>query len=494
MHPDLPSASPKPRPGSRAALALACCLVVPPLGAAPELPEGKAAVVASVDAHATDLTGISDRIWSFAETALQEHRSAAALADYAEAQGFRVERGVAGMPTAFVASWGSGRPIIGILAEFDALPGISQQATPVKQPLQKDAPGHGCGHNLFGAASLGAAVAVKERMQQAGLPGTLRLYGTPAEETIGGKLYMARAGLFDDLDASLDWHPTDHIEADAQSSQALIDFRVRFFGKAAHAAFDPWNGRSAVDGLELYTTGINYLREHVKPTVRIHYLIERAGDVVNVVPENAVIWTRVRDSRRDGMLEVYERVKKIAAGAAQMAEVGHEVELISGMHEVLVNRAGAAAVQGNLELLGPITWSDQETAFAQAIQEATEKEPVGLDGEVHELLATREDPEGGSTDVGDVSWIVPEVRLGVTTAPVGTPWHSWAVVACGGMSIGHKGLLYAAKALGMTALDLLEKPALLDEVKAEFRERRGDYAYEAILPEGPPPVPASPGR
>ena len=456
---------------------------------AQQLTSAKSAVIASVEAREEKLIELSDQIWAWAETALAENKSAAALADYAENQGFRVERGVAEMPTAFIASYGSGRPVIGILGEFDALPGISQQASPVKAPLEEGAAGHGCGHNLFGVGSLGAAIAVKELMESGQLSGTVRFYGTPAEETIGGKLYMARAGLFDDLDVCLDWHPGDHTEANAQSSQALIDFRVSFGGKAAHAAYDPWNGRSATDGLEFYTTGLNYLREHVQPTVRIHYLIERAGDVVNVVPENAVIWTRVRDSKRDGMLAVYERVKKIAEGAAMMAEVDYEIELISGMHEILVNRTGAQVMQSNLELLGDLTYAGEELAFAKQIQATTGKEQTGINGQIKPLRETMKDPEGGSTDVGDVSWIVPEIGLSVTTAPEGTPWHSWAVVACGGMSIGHKGMLYAAKALGMTMVDLFQQPDLVKAIQLEFRERKGDRAYEPILPPGPPPVP-----
>ncbi len=451
----------------------------------------KKEVIRIIDSRENRLIEISDQIWSFAETALEESKSSRLLSDEAEKQGFKVQRGVADMPTAFIASYGNGRPIIGILGEFDALPGLSQKASPIKEPFQEGKPGHGCGHNLFGTASLGAAIAIKELIEDGKLSGTIRFYGTPAEETIGGKIYMARAGLFDDLDICLDWHPSAEIEADAQSSQAMIDFRVRFTGKAAHAAADPWNGVSAVDALELYTTGINYLREHVKPTVRIHYLIEKAGDVVNVVPENAMIWTRVRDRDREGMNLVYERIKKIAEGAALMTDAGYSIQLISGWHEVLVNRTGAGVMQKNLELLGPVEYTEEEINFSKAIQTATNKQTRGLDGSIHELKETREDPPGGSTDVGDVSWIVPEVRLSVTTAPKDTPWHSWAVVACGGMSIGHKGMVYAAKALALTMIDLYQDEKLRDEIKKEFLERKGDYDYQAILPEGPPPIPAT---
>ena len=451
----------------------------------------KQAVLGSVEQHQAELIELSDQIWAYAETAFAETQSAKALADYAEAQGLRVQRGVAGMPTAFIAEYGSGKPIIGILGEYDALPGISQKAQPTKEPLQAGAGGHGCGHNLFGVGSLAAAVAIKELMEQGKLKGTVRFYGTPAEEKYFGKLYMARAGLFNDLDVCLDWHPSDETQADVQSSLALVDFLVEFRGQAAHASSDPWNGRSAVDGLEFYTTGINYLREHVKPTVRIHYHIEQAGDVVNVVPDYARIWTRIRDTKRDGMMEVWKRVERIAEGAAIMANVDYEIKLVSGLHEVLVNRTGGAALQKNLEMLGPITYTAEEEAFAKAIQEATGKPLVGLDARIRPLEETEEHPGGGSTDVGDVSWLVPEIRLGVTTAGKDTPWHSWAVVACGGMSIGHKGMVYAGKALAMTMVDLYQNPQLVEEVKKEFKERKGEAVYKAILPDGPPPIPAA---
>jgi aminobenzoyl-glutamate utilization protein B len=393
------------------------------------------------------------------------------------------------MPTAFVASYGSGKPIIGILGEYDALPGLSQKAESHKEVVKEGEPGHGCGHNLFGPGSLGAAVAIKEQIEAKKLNGTIRFYGTPAEEAIGGKLYMAREGLFNDLDVCLDWHPSDNIEALTQSSQAIIAFRVKFTGKAAHAAYDPWNGISAVDALELYTTGINYLREHIKPTVRIHYLIEKAGDAVNVVPENASINTWVRDKSRDGMYEVYERVKKIAEGAALMTGAEYSIELISGIYEVLVNRTGAEALQKNLELLGPIIYTQEEIDFAKNIQKATNKDLTGLDGSIHPLKDTKEIPEGGSTDIGDISWIVPEISLRTTSAPKSVPWHSWTVVACGGMSIGHKSVIFSAKALAMTMVDLIEDNELVESIRKEFYERKGDKEYEAILPEGPPPLP-----
>lgn len=449
----------------------------------------KTAIIQSVDKHQQELISVSDKIWAYAETALRENKSSKELADYAEAQGFRLKRGVAGMPTAFTAEYGSGKPIIGIMGEFDALPGISQKAQPTKEALNPGAAGHGCGHNLFGAGSLGAAVAIKELMQQGKLKGTVRFYGTPAEESVGGKIYMARDGLFADLDVCLDWHPDVEIAASTQSSQAMVDFIVEFKGKAAHAAADPWNGRSAVDGLEAFTDGVNMLREHVRPSVRMHYAIMSGGDVPNVVPEYAKIWMWVRDSKREGVETVFSRVKEIAKGAAMIAGVEAKVTVQTGDYELLVNRTGASALQKNLEILGPINYTAEEIAFAKKIQEVQGGEQIGLDGKIHPLKETQEHPTGGSTDVGDISWIVPEITLIATTAPPNTAWHGWSVVACGGMSIGHKGMVLAAKSLAMTMVDLFENEQLRKDVRTEFEQRKGSHVYKAYIPEGPPPVP-----
>ncbi len=272
----------------------------------------KTAVQASVDSRFDALTDLSDRIWSFEEIAFQETKSAAALSDYAEELGFRVTRGVGEIPTAFIAEYGSGSPIIGILGEFDALPGLSQNKVPYKSPLNEGAPGHGCGHNLFGVASLGAASAIKDLIDEGKIQGTVRFYGTPAEEKFFGKLWMIRAGLFDDVDVVMDWHPGAETKTAVQKGLALVDFIVEFKGQAAHASSDPWNGRSAADALELYTTGINYYREHVKPTVRMHYHIQDAGQVVNVVPDYSRIWVRVRDASREGLEPVWKQVEKMA--------------------------------------------------------------------------------------------------------------------------------------------------------------------------------------
>jgi aminobenzoyl-glutamate utilization protein B len=451
----------------------------------------KKSILASVEKHREALISISDSIWAMAETAFLETGSADLLADYAEQNGFKVTRGVAGIPTAFTATYGSGEPVISVLGEYDALPGISQKAQPDKAPLKEGAAGHGCGHNLFGTASLASAIAVKEWMEEKKIPGTVKFLGTPAEEKFFGKIWMVREGLWDDVDVNLSWHPGATTEADVQSTLSLVDFIVEFKGQAAHASADPWNGRSASDALELYTTGINYYREHIKPTVRIHYHIQDGGQVVNVVPDYSRIWVRVRDTKRSGLMPVYEQVKKMAQGAAIMANVDYNISLVSGIYEVLVNRAGGEVMQKNLELLGPISYTEEEEAFARKIQEATGKPQVGMDSAIRPLEETREHPGGGSTDVGDVSWNVPNINLGVTVAPKDTPWHSWAVVACGGMSIGHKGMLQAAKALGMTMVDLFQDPALVKKVKAEYQERKGDEVYVPNIPDGPPPLEAA---
>lgn len=454
-----------------------------------KISQNKNNILGSVQKHEKELIKLSDEIWAYAETALRENNSSKVLADYAEAQGFKVTRGVAKLPTAFTAEFGSGKPVIGIMGEYDALPGISQKAIPVKEALTPGAGGHGCGHNLFGAGSLGAAIAIKELIQQGKLKGTIRFYGTPAEESVGGKIYMAREGLFNDVDVCLDWHPDTDISANMQSSQAMVDFVVEFKGKAAHAAADPWNGRSALDGLELFTTGVNMLREHVKPSVRMHYVIKSGGDVPNVVPEYSKVWMWVRDSKREGVDEVFSRVKEIAKGAGMMAGVESSVKIQAGDYELLVNKKGAEALQKNIQIIGPIIYTEEETSFAKKIQEVSGVKQTGLNGTISSLKETKENPEGGSTDVGDVSWLVPEITLLVTTAPQKAPWHSWAVVACGGMSIGHKGMLFASKALALTMVDLFENETLRKEIRTEFEQRRNNHVYKSYVPEGPPPIP-----
>ena len=445
----------------------------------------KKEIITSVETQKIAMIEVSDGIWEAAETSLEEFKSSEYLINYAEKNGFKVEKGVAGIATAFTATYGQGKPVIGILGEYDANAGISQKRQPTREARVEGGAGHGCGHNLFGTASLGAAIAIKEQIEIGALQGTVVFYGTPAEETIFAKVWMAREGLFDQLDVCMDWHPGDEIEAITQSSKALVDFRVKFYGSSSHASSDPWNGRSAVDAMELYTTGLNYYREHIKPTARIHYDIEKAGDVVNVVPDYAQIWTRLRENDRPNVDVLYERAKEIAKGAALMAGVKHEIQLISGIYEIQVNRTGAKVMQQNIESLGEISYTKDEVEYANTILKETGKPMKGLDGKIYPLRPSLP-AQGGSTDVGDVSQLVPTIRMSATVASKGGPWHSWAVVACTGMSIGHKGMVYASKALGMTMVDLFMDPKLIDQVKKDFKENRTNPAYDPRIPVGPP--------
>lgn len=457
----------------------------------PHLAE-KQMAAASVDGRRDEMTKLSDEIWRYAETALRETKSSKALADYAEANGFRVTRNVAGMPTAFVAEFGSGKPVIGIMGEFDALPGISQKASPAKEALEAGAPGHGCGHNLFGVGSLAAAIAVKELIAAGAMSGTIRFFGTPAEEAVGGKIYMLRDGVMNGVDAMLAWHPADETEADTKSSQALVDIEVEFRGRAAHAAYDPWNGRSAVDGMELFTHGVNMMREHIKPSARMHYVLVRGGDVPNVVPEYAKVWMWIRDTERSGVEEMLGRVRKIAAGAALAADVESQLNIRGGDWDMLVNMPGERLLYANLDWLGPLQFTSDEQEFAKSIQRATGVADKGLIANVKPFEETPGPVEGGSTDVGDVSWNLPTIHLSVTTAPKDAPWHGWPVVACGGMSIGHKGMVYAAKALAATMIDLFETPEALAAVQRDFGEKTKGVEYRTYIPAGPPELP--PGR
>ena len=472
----------------RTVLALVICILAVPAGAQPATPAKKTALEL-VAKQRDDLIALSDRVWEIAETALREDESAKALADYAEAKGFTVQRGVAGMPTAFVASYGQGRPVIAIMGEYDALPGISQKASAVKEPLREGAAGHGCGHNLFGAASMGAALAIKELIAAGTLTGTIRFLGTPAEESIGGKIYMIREGVFKDVDAVLVWHPADETKVDYEGAQANVQFFVEFRGRTAHAAADPWNGRSAADAIEAFTHGLNLLREHVKPTVRIHYTVQKAGDVPNVVPDYARILTWVRDSKRPGVDTVFARVQEIARGAALIAGVEHTLTIQTGYTDMNILESGLKLLHENLALVGEPSYTAEEQAFARELQKATGQKEVGMVAALEPLKPIAKDPPGGSTDVGDVSWVVPTLHFSVATAPKDVPWHAWPVVASSRMSIGHKGMLRAAQALAATAVDLFQDRARLDAIKKEWAAKTSGMTYKWLVPDGPPPIP-----
>jgi len=457
------------------------------------LPAGKRAALETVDALADEIRAMSDTLWELAETALLEHRSAEYLADLLESEGFTLERAVAGMPTAFVASFrhGSGGPVIGVLAEFDALPGVGNEPVPHREARGDGVTsGQGCGHNLFGAGSVGAAIAIKRAMEREDIAGEIRLFGTPAEETVVGKVYMARDGLFDGLDVALAWHPDLQTRVTNQSTLAMNNFTVEFRGQAAHSAGDPWNGRSALDAVELMNHGVNLMREHVQPSARIHYVIPSGGEAPNVVPEYAKVWYYVRDTLRTNVDTYYEWILDIAEGAALATRTEHEVTLVTGVHAMLINRPLQEAMQANLEAVGGPRYPDAFQTWGREMQAGLGIDEEGLDTEVEPLADTPIATSGGSTDVAEVSWIAPTVHLEVTSAPAGVPWHSWATTAAHGTEWSVAAADVAARVLAMTAVDLLTDPELLAAAAADHAERAGGEPYVSPLPAGQaPPVP-----
>lgn len=442
-----------------------------------------------LEANRSELAEINEKIWRLAEVAMEEYESSELLASYLEKRGFQVTRGVAGMPTAFMAIYGSGKPVIGILAEYDALPGLSQDMVSYKKPLEEGKPGHGCGHNIFGTASTAAAVAMKEMMDKRGLSGTVKLFGCPAEETVVGKVFMARDGIFDGLSCCIQWHPSNENGVSLGSSNALNQFEVEFFGKTAHSAGDPWHGRSALDAVELTNIGLNYLREHLKPTARIHYVIPSGGGAPNVVPDYARAWYYVRDIDRKSVEEDYERVLKVIEGASKMTETTYKIKFISGVHEMLSNRTGCEVVYGNLLLIGPPLFTEEEQSYAVNIQKSLGLEEKGLKTDIEPFRLPQRSWGGGSTDVAEVSWLTPTTSLGIAMAPVNAPWHHWAQVACGGMSIGHKAMLTAAKVMAASGIDFLTHPEIVKKMREEWIDRKEGKEYKSPLPPGlKPPI------
>ena len=364
------------------------------------------AAVAQVGAIDQEIEDWSMQLWEFSEIALEEHRSAAYLADRLEREGFRVARGVAGMPTAFIAEWGQGKPVIGFTAEYDALPSIGNDPVPKRQQRGDGHPhGHGCGHNLFGAGATGAAIALSRAMQEAGIGGTLRVYGSPAEETLVGKVYMAKAGLFDDLDAALDWHPLDSTSVNNSTGQAMNNFAVEFFGKSSHGAYDPWNGRSALDAVEIMSVAVNMMREHIRPSARIHSVVTHGGEAPNVVPAYARAWYYVRDSDRKLVDENYQWLLEIAAAAAQATQTTHKVSLVTGVHELLLNRPLQELMQDNLEAIGGPRLQRVGAGIRPGVAGLPRAGAARPGHRGEEPLANEPDPvEGGSTDVAEISW------------------------------------------------------------------------------------------
>jgi aminobenzoyl-glutamate utilization protein B len=392
------------------------------------------------------------------------------------------------MPTAFVAEFGSGKPVLALLAEYDALPGLSNAAEPVQKPDPRQQAGHGCGHNLFGAAIVGAALSVKSAMEQHGVPGTIRVYGCPAEEGGCGKAYLIRGGEFHDVDLALHWHPAAINSAEMKSSLAIVRFRVRFTGKSAHAAGSPHVGRSALDAVELMNIGVNFLREHVPTTSRIHYVITNGGRRPNVVPEQAEAWYYIRAPKMSEAQSIFERVKKIAEGASLMTETKREIRMITGSYEILPNEPLARAVDANLHDVGPPPYSAADREFAVALCRE-----LGLGVKDDDALMTTIKPfsgggvGNGSTDVGDVSWVVPTAGLNVATAARDVPGHSWAMTACSGSSLGACGSVTATKVLAASAVDFLMNDELRRAAVEAFDKARGDVKYAPVLDPAPPP-------
>ena len=444
--------------------------------------------VAQVDAQIERTRRVARQLWDWAELGYLETRSTRLLQDELAAEGFSITAGVADMPTAFVAEWGSGGPVVAILAEYDALPGITQSAAPHRDPIAGKDAGHACGHNLFAAGSLTAAVAVRRWLEASGTPGRIRLYGTPAEEGGSGKVYMARAGLFDDVDTAIHWHAADENSAAARTSLANRSARFRFSGVSAHAAGSPERGRSALDGVEAMNMMVNLMREHTSMDTRIHYVITQGGSAPNVVPDAAEVFYYVRHSQADEVRALWSRLEDAARGAALGTGTQVEWEIIHGNNPLLVNETLARRMDAHLRMLGGVTYTPAEAGWANEISASLgdAAKPLEQAGEVQPYTRTL---GYGSTDVGDVSWTTPTVGVRTATWVPGTSAHSWQAVAASGHSSGAKGTQLAAKAMASMAVELFTDPALRAQARAEFDAVRGeDYTYRSLLGDRAPPL------
>ncbi len=442
-----------------------------------------------IDANTTAYADAAMQIWNFAELGYQEYKSSALLQKTLKEAGFTITTGVAGMPTAFIAEYGSGKPVIGILGEYDALPGLSQAVVPEEKPIEAGEPGHGCGHHLFGVGSAAAAIAVAEWLTKTKTTGTIRYYGTPAEEGGGGKTYMVKAGMFDDVDAVLHWHPSNNNSANASSSLANKSAKFRFYGTSAHAAGAPWFGRSALDGVESMNYMVNMMREHIPVESRIHYVITEGGKAPNVVPAFAEVFYYCRHPDMDMVKQNFEWIVKAAEGAAMGTQTRMEYEVIHGLYNVKPNETLSKVMNRNLNLIGGYEYNDEERAFAEKLQE-TLIAPSNL-ANTNAVMPYRveEDGIGGSTDVGDVSWVVPTAGMRAATWVPGTSGHSWQAVAAGGTSIGTKGMIVAAKTMALTAIDLYKDPSIIETAKEELLRRRGpDFKYTPLTGDQEPPL------
>lgn len=455
-------------------------------------------MLAWLDAHQAEFTRIADDIWANPELAFEEFKASKLQADYLEAQGFSIIWDVGGISTAFVAEWGQGKPILGFAGEYDALPGMSQKRQANPEPILEGAPGHGCGHNLLGTGCLAAAVATQKWLAATGHSGTVRYYGCPAEENGSGKIFMALAGAFNDLDAAFNFHPGWVNFAGKGSWIAISDLKFRFWGKSAHAAAMPHLGRSALDAVELMNVGVNFLREHILDSIRIHYVISDGGQAPNIVPETAEVWYYIRAQTQAELAEVVERVRRIAQGAALMTETRLEEKVQAGASNVLNNHSLADLQFEAMNLIGPIEFTLEEISFAETLNATyppgTKKfmsDAFGIPVEalsqplVGEVFPSLDEGRilPGSTDVGDLSWKAPVSMLMTACFPSSVPVHSWGAVASAGSSIGHQGMLYAAKVMALAAVELYLDPAKLRAVRAEFNAKVAESPYIPPVPE-----------
>ncbi|MEE9509089.1 MAG: amidohydrolase [Candidatus Bathyarchaeia archaeon] len=448
------------------------------------------------------LVEVHDKIWGWAEVGLLEFKTGKLLADILEKNGFDVERGVAMMPSAFVATYGSGTPVIGAMGELDALPGISQKAVPYREPLVEGGAGHGCGHNSYATTALGGVLAVKTVMEAKNIPGTIKYFGCPAEETLVGKVFMVRDGVFNGVDACLGHHPGSSNTSGLGSGNAMNSVKFEFFGSASHAAGSPEQGISAMDAVELMNIGVNYMREHIVQEARMHYVVEDGGHEPNVVPPYARSWYYVRAPVRDLVDRYYERILKIADGADLMVGTTHRVEFLTGVHNGMPNRPLAELVVKNMKEIGAPTYNDDELKFAKELAKSVPREQkidklrrleqyrpgamklvdVDLDTNIYDPFGEERKGGGGSSDVADVAWNIPTQQFNTTYTIIGAPGHSWQNVASCGTSIGHKSTIFASKVMSTSIIDLLTKPELLKKVRDDWNERMKNLVYKSPLP------------
>lgn len=466
---------------------LFCFLSVCSLYAQPEK-----TVVAQLEKQSPHYAQLAKRVWKLAEPGYLEEQTSKLLQDELRQQGFTITNGVAGIPTSFVASYGKGTPVISILAEMDALPGLSQDSVPFRKPLVNNAYGHGCGHNLFGVGSVAAAIATKEWLQQAGRSGTIQLIGTPAEEGAGGgKTYLVQAGIFSKVDAVLHWHPGDNNSASPASSLAYRVATFTFNGLAAHAAAAPEKGRSALDAVEAMDYMVNMMREHVTPETRIHYVIKKGGLTSNIVPDHAEVEYTIRHPSAKGLEEVWARLMKTAQAAALGTETTMTYEVMAGLYNLLPNETLAQVMQKSLEQVGGVHLTAEEVDFSNKIRQTVASQnlpPVSSAEAVRPYALSGITP--ASTDVGDVSWVIPTAGLSTATWVPGVPAHSWQAVACDGMSIGTKGMMVAAKTIALTAIDLFQQPEVIAKAKTELYKARGGevFEYKSLAGNRKPPL------